>query len=134
MILGIGCDIVQVSRFNKGRTFLIRFIKRCCTLNEINELRAKLESPEDKELVLAVATRFAAKEAVSKALGSGFRYGITLQDIEITHNFLGRPEVTLYNKALTEAFTISQNTTFKMHLTLSNEREYVNAVAVIESI
>lgn len=134
MILGIGCDIVQVSRFDNGRTFLTRFIKRCFTLNEINELRPKLENTEDKELVLAVATRFAAKEAVAKALGSGFRHGITLKDIEITHNSLGKPEVTLYNKALAEAFLISQNTTFKMHLTLSNEREYVNAVAVIENI
>ena len=134
MIQGLGCDIVQVSRFDKGRTFLTRFIKKYFTLKEINELYLKLVASKEKELVLAVATRFAAKEAVSKALGSGFRNGITLQSIEITHNELGRPEVTLYQNALARAYLISNNTAFKIHLTLSNEREYVNAVAVLETI
>ena len=79
-----------------------------------------------------MATRFAAKEAVSKALGSGFQKGITLKDIEIMHNKLGKPEVNLYNNALARAYYVSDNQEFKMHITLSNEREYVNAVAVIE--
>ena len=54
-----------------------------------------------------MATRFAAKEAVSKALGTGFQNGITLKDVEITHNTLGAPIVTLYNKALMRAFQAS---------------------------
>lgn len=134
MIQGLGCDIVQVSRFDKGYAFLTRFIKKYFTLKEINELHPKLADSKENELVLAVATRFAAKEAVSKALGSGFRNGITLQNIEITHNELGRPEVRLYQNALAQAYLVSNNTAFKIHLTLSNEREYVNAVAVLETI
>ncbi|MBE6463130.1 MAG: holo-[acyl-carrier-protein] synthase [Alphaproteobacteria bacterium] len=132
MILGLGCDIVQVSRFAKKQEFLLRFMKKYFTDNEINELENKIKQEDLNLLTLAVATRFAAKEAVSKALGSGFQKGITLKDVEIVHNKLGKPEVNLYNNALARAYYISDNQDFKMHITISNEREYVNAVAVIE--
>jgi holo-[acyl-carrier protein] synthase len=132
MILGLGCDIVQVSRFNKGDDFLNRFIKKHFTLKEIEEVQDKKERLVPKNLVLEVATRFAAKEAVSKALGSGFSLGITLKDIEIVHDELGCPQVTLYRNALSRAYVVTKNQKFNMHLTMSNEREYVNAVAVIE--
>ncbi len=133
MILGLGCDIVQVSRFAKKQEFLLRFMKKYFTDNEINELENKIKQEDLNLLTLAVATRFAAKEAVSKALGSGFQKGITLKDVEIIHNKLGKPEVYLYNNALARAYYISDNQDFKMHITISNEREYANAVAVIES-
>ncbi len=132
MILGLGCDIVQVSRFAKGEDFLFRFIKKYFTDSELAELKQKVKLNDITSLTLAVATRFAAKEAVSKALGSGFQKGITLKDVEIIHNKLGKPEVNLYNNALARAYFVSDNQEFKMHITLSNEREYVNAVAVIE--
>ena len=132
MILGLGCDIVQVSRFAKKQEFLLRFMKKYFTDNEINELENKIKQEDLNLLTLAVATRFAAKEAVSKALGSGFQKGITLKDVEIVHNKLGKPEVNLYNNALARAYYISDNQDFKMHITISNEREYVNGVAVIE--
>lgn len=134
MILGLGCDIVQISRFAKGEDFLLRFIKKSCTLNEIIEIENKRNDKDVESLKMMVATRFAAKEAVSKALGSGFRDGITLKDIEITHDKLGCPQVTLYGKAISRAYLISKNQEFKVYLTLSNEREYANAVAVIESL
>ncbi len=134
MILGLGCDIVQVSRFAKKEDFLLKFIKKHFTSCEQKELEPKIKSGDVKVLTLAVATRFAAKEAVSKALGTGFQNGITLKDVEITHNTLGAPIVTLYNKALMRAFQASDNKEIKLHLTLSNEKEYVNAVAILESI
>lgn len=134
MILGLGCDIVQVSRFSKNEAFLLRFIKKYFTFGEIAELEVRTTGQDLSRLVLAVATRFAAKEAVSKALGSGFREGITLKDVEIVHDSLGCPKVNLYGKALTRAYFISKNQNFNMHLTLSNEREYVSAVAVMESL
>lgn len=133
MIQGLGCDIVQVSRFAKCKKFLDRFAKKYLTAKEREELELKKSLNEETELILALATRFAAKEAVSKALGSGFQNGITLKDIEITHDSLGCPRVTLYNKALARAYYVTKNQNFNLHLSLSNEREYVNAVAVIES-
>ena len=80
MILGLGCDIALVSRFAKDRDFILRFIKKYFTAAETEELQDKIEKSE-KSLILEIATRFAAKEAVAKALGSGFRFGITLKDI-----------------------------------------------------
>ena len=132
MILGLGCDIALVSRFAKDSSFIKRFLKKYFTLAETKELQDKIDNPE-KGLVLEIATRFAAKEAVAKALGSGFRFGITLSDIEVTHDALGCPQVKLYNKALARAYQVSNNQDFIMHITLSNEKEYVNAVAVLES-
>lgn len=133
MILGLGCDIVQISRFAKDEGFLFRFIKKICTLNEIKEIEQKKQNEQLDKLESTVATRFAAKEAVAKALGSGFQNGITLKDIEITHDSLGCPTVTLYNKALSRAYEVAHNQNFKLHITLSNEQEYANAVAVLES-
>ena len=133
MIMGLGCDIVQVSRFSKGEIFLLKFIKKYFTYKEIEELEKKNIYKDKEGLVLAVATRFSAKEAVSKALGSGFRDGITLKDVEIVHDELGCPKVNLYGKALARAYYVSKNQEIKVHLTISNEREYVNAVAVLES-
>ncbi len=130
MIYGLGCDIVQISRFAKDEFFLQRFMSKYFTLNEINEITRKNKKTD--ELKIAVATRFAAKEAAAKALGTGFRNGITLKDIEIIHDSLGKPEITLYNKALTRAYQIAQGGKFNIHLTLSNEKEYANAVVVLE--
>lgn len=132
MILGIGCDIVQVSRFAKSEDFLWRFIKKYCTTNELKEIEQKKQLQDVSVLVLAVATRFSAKEAVAKALGSGFRDGITLKDIEILHDKLGCPHVYLHNKALSRAHQISKNQDIQVHITISNEKEYANAVAIIE--
>lgn len=132
MILGLGCDIAKVSRFAKESSFLQHFVKKYFTVSEIQELQEKIDCPE-KGLVLEIATRFAAKEAVAKALGSGFRFGITLKDIEVLHDELGCPKVRLYNKALARAYFVSNNQEFIMHITLSNEQEYANAVAVLES-
>ena len=99
MILGLGCDIVQVSRFSKNEAFLLRFIKKYFTFGEIAELEVRTTGQDLSRLVLAVATRFAAKEAVSKALGSGFREGITLKDVEIVHDSLRMPQSQLIWKS-----------------------------------
>lgn len=134
MILGIGCDIVKISRFAKGTSFLNHLIKKHFTSAEADEIKAQTAALEEPMLVITMATRFAGKEAVSKALGSGFQDGITLKDIEILHDELGCPHVSLYNQALNRAYFVSKNQQFNMHITLSNEKEFANAVAVMESI
>jgi holo-[acyl-carrier-protein] synthase len=133
MITGLGCDIVDVSRFDKGEFFLNRFIRKYFTSAEYKELLKSKTFSTPKKFLLATATRFAAKEAVSKALGTGFQNGITLKDIEILHNDLGGPFVVLYNKALERANFISNLQSFKIHLSLSNEQRYAYAVAIIEN-
>ena len=132
MILGLGCDIVQISRFAKDRDFLFRFMEKHFTHNEIAELKEKKNINNADILSLSVASRFSAKEAVAKALGTGFRDGITLKDIEIVHDKLGKPLVNLHNKALFKCQEITKNERYTVHITISNEREYANSVAVIE--
>lgn len=134
MILGLGCDIVEISRFDKGEDFLQRFMHKHFTTNEIIEIQQKPCNQYNDNLKIVVASRFAAKEAVSKALGTGFRDGIILKDIEIRHNQQGKPEIILYNQALARCYEIANRQEFKVHITLSNERAYANAVAVIEKL
>ena len=134
MIRGIGCDVVEVARVKEViHRHGEKFAERILTENEW-PLYEKRKALSADHAMAFIASRWAAKEAVSKALGSGFRSGITLKDVEIIHDELGCPKVNLYGKALARAFYVSQNQNFNMHLTLSNEQEYVNAVAVMESI
>ena len=134
MIIGLGCDIAKVERFSKGKAFIERFLRKYFTQKEQKEIQKKDEETDEKYIILNLATRFSAKEAVAKALGSGFRDGITLKDIEILHDELGCPHVTLYKEALTRAYFITHNQQFQIHISLSNEQEFVNTVAVIETI
>jgi len=87
LIKGIGVDIIQTARFEKMTD---RFITRVYTSNE----RAYLH----KKGHISAAGLFAAKEAISKALGTGFS-GIWPSQIEITHDSKGKPGVILHNQA-----------------------------------
>ena len=90
-IFGIGTDIIEIDRFQKkGEPPSERFMARCYTEREIMYLKGKrLES---------IAGYFAAKEAVAKALGTGFS-GFMPNAIEIIRNKAGKPEVVLHDGA-----------------------------------
>jgi holo-[acyl-carrier protein] synthase len=92
LILGIGLDLIETARI-KRLLDKPRFIKKVYTPGE----QAYLE--KRKGNALTAAGIFAAKEAVSKALGTGFG-PISLQEIEITWNHRGKPSVILTGKAL----------------------------------
>ena len=87
MVLGIGVDIIKTARF-EGMTE--RFLARVFTSNERAYLLTKGH--------MSAAGLFAAKEAVAKALGTGFR-GFWPDQIEIIHDDMGRPGVILYKEA-----------------------------------
>ena len=102
MICGIGTDIVNVNRLEKGSDFLSRFVRRC--LSETEQLSMQRRAITDMQSqIMYVAKRFAAKEAVAKALGTGFRDGIYLSDIEIISDELGKPFAELKGNALKRA-------------------------------
>ncbi len=92
MILGIGTDIIEINRIENAITRTTSFFGKIFTTNEI----AYFESKNNR--VETIAGVFAAKEAVSKALGTGFR-SFSPRDIEITPDQLGRPTVCLLNGA-----------------------------------
>ena len=128
MIYGIGTDIVNISRLEKGEDFLNRFIKRCLSANEQQYMQNRALF-DTQARILYVAKRFAAKEAVSKALGTGFRDGIYLADIEIISDEWGKPFVELKANALLRAKNIGIK---KIHLSLSDDAPFVAATAVAE--
>lgn len=121
MIFGIGVDQIDVRRVR----YLIeksgnKFENRCFTVNEI--LYSKRFSDPAKRL----GARFAAKEAVMKSLGKGWRE-INWKDIEITGG--GKPEVVLYGKAKEQAQKMN---IFNIHISLSHEEDKAIAFAISE--
>ncbi|EAU55953.1 holo-ACP synthase [Mariprofundus ferrooxydans] len=93
-IAGIGVDRVVIARINRSvERFGTRFLQRIYTDAEIAQSQAK-GNPSRRFAML-----FAAKEAVSKALGTGFHQGVAPRDIETIHLPSGKPAVTLYGGA-----------------------------------
>lgn len=119
MIKGIGTDVVSVSRIKK---LLEKHSKdRLKTIFTTNEL--KIKRPE------RLAGRFAAKEALSKAFGTGLGKDIWFSDIEIKNNEEGKPDFILNAKIKKLLKKISAK---KIFLTISHEKTYAVAFVVIE--
>lgn len=127
MIFGIGSDLVDIRRFEKSIFFLDQFQKKHLTSNE----RLLLAQRQKSKISVAsyLAKRFAAKEAVIKALGTGFRNGIYLNQIEILSDQYGKPFVCLNQKA--EEYALKHHI-FKIHLSISDEYPYALATAIAE--
>ena len=88
-ILGLGIDIVEISRIKKNMKNKL-FINRAFTKYEIIK-------SDTKNKVSYYSKRFAAKEAFGQALGTGFRDQINLNNIEIKNDKLGKPYINIYN-------------------------------------
>ena len=123
MIHGIGTDIVRVERL---RTALARhgerFALRILAATEVEAWRAH------RDPARFLAKRFAAKEALGKALGIGVAAPATLTNIAVTHDALGKP-VFSYAHVL-EQYMARQG--LVAHLSISDEREYAVAFVVLE--
>lgn len=120
MIVGVGTDIIEISRIKKA-ILGHGFVNRVFTENEIAYYQSKNKRVE------ILAGDFAVKEAVVKALGIGF-VGIGLKDIEVLRDTWGKPYVVLHNKAKT---MIADNCI--VHVSISHCREYATAISIIES-
>ena len=124
MILGIGVDLVKISRIEKILDrWNDRFLNRVYTPSEI-ALCVRRKRP-----AAAFAMRFAAKEALSKALGTGFRRGLAWKDIEVSRDRRGKPLLALRGKAGNIA---SEQKVLRSHVSLSDDGEYAVAMVVLE--
>ena len=125
MIAGIGVDIVQVSRIEEVvKRWGDRFLKRVYSDRELEFLR-KRKSPGPE-----MAARFAAKEAVFKALGTGWRKGVTWLDVETLPEPSGKPQLFIRGKALEYA----QAAGIKgQHVSLSHDGGMAIAQVVLEA-
>jgi holo-[acyl-carrier protein] synthase len=124
VIYGIGIDVIQPYRVARLlEKFGERFVKRVLTPPE-RERYERNASP-----VLFLANRFAAKEAFSKAMGTGFRYPVTLQCISVIPNMAGKPELA-FSSDLATLVTLKGIT--RSHLTISDESNMACACVVLE--
>ncbi|PJI07857.1 MULTISPECIES: holo-ACP synthase [Clostridium] len=122
MIKGVGVDIIEINRVRKAVQRNNNFIKKLFSDKEIEF--AKKEKLRDEYL----AGRFSAKEAVSKALGTGFR-GFEFKNIEIYKDDLGKPIVVLSGKAKNIAEKMGK---YQIQLSISHDRDKAIAYAVME--
>ena len=123
VIFGIGTDVLQAERVEKTWQRFGEHFARRLLLDEELELFAKAKRP-----VRFLAMRFAAKEAIVKALGTGFANGIWVRDVGMMPNKLGQPQV-IYSergRALCRKLGVGEG-----HLTLSDEAGLIVAVAVL---
>lgn len=117
MIVAVGVDLVKVMRIEEALArFGTRFLARCFTAGE----RAHCGADPQR-----LAARFAAKEAVVKALGSGLR-GLSWRDIEVCSDG-GRPAVQLHDRAAARARELG---VARFELSLSHDGDYAIAFAV----
>ncbi len=124
MILGLGIDIIEVSRIRAAyERFGVRLVQRILLPSEI----AYCFSHKDPAPFLAA--RFAAKEAVSKAFGTGIGAQLGWQDMEVGRHASGQPYVTLQGGGL-ELFRKFQAK--QLQISLSHTAQHAAAVAVLE--
>lgn len=132
MILGIGIDLVSVSRVESlFFKFKDKFLQKIFTKNEIDQAK-KIFIVEKR--ILFFAKRFAAKEAFAKAIGLGIGRGINFQDIEIFNDKFGRPLIKILNnkeRFLKKHFVCKK---LSFHLSLTDENLMASAVVLIEKI
>jgi len=125
-IFGIGTDIVNIERIDLSlKKYGSIFKKRNFSKREI------LYCDKKKNPSAFYAKRFAAKEAFSKALGTGIRKGIDLKNIEISNNALGKPSILLKGKIANYLEKKIKSRKYYIHLSLSDDKPWAQATVII---
>jgi len=125
MIRGVGIDIVSISRIEK----LIasrgeRFLRKVFSPGEIEEGKRREKS------AAFFAARFAAREAFVKALGTGFRKGISVKDIEVKKGNGGKPELA-FSRKMEEM--LAARGIAACHVSITHDGDSAQAIVIIES-
>jgi holo-[acyl-carrier protein] synthase len=124
MILGTGVDIVDIERFRRiNERLKDRFIARVFTPGE-QEFCLKRRDPAPH-----FAARFAAKEALFKALGTGWAKGVTWRDVEVQREERDAPVLALRGEALKRSRDLG---TERIHLSLSHSDQWAVATVILE--
>ena len=122
MIVGIGTDVVEIFRFKKTvNDWGNHFLDKVFTENELTYAHSR------KDFIQHLAARFAAKEAVSKAISTGWSKGFRWKDVEIMNELSGKPTVTLSGN-MKELLNNGE-----IFISLSHSETVVVAFVVIES-
>ena len=125
-IFGIGTDIINIKRMEKSiKKNGDNFINKVFSKNEISYCKKK------KNPFPFYAKRFAAKEALSKALGTGIRKGIKFKNIEITNDNFGKPSIELRGTTATFLKKKIKKKKYDIHLSLSDDIPWAQATVII---
>lgn len=128
-IIGIGTDCVYIPRIERlHEQYSVKLIEKILTKEELSSITFN----GNKQLHKYIAKRFAAKEALVKALGSGFRDGLTLRDISVLNDSLGKPFYKLSQKLCTYISQITDNCSYTIHLSISDDYPIATAFTIIQ--
>lgn len=129
-IIGIGNDIIDIRRIERTlERFGERFVRRIYTDIEIAKSERRLNRVE------SYAKRYAAKEACSKALGTGFRKGVFWKDMGVVNLPSGKPTIALTGGALAQLVRITPpGMRTEIHLTITDEPPQAQAIVLITAI
>ena len=130
MIIGIGNDLCDIRRIEKTiARFGDRFLERVFTSEERRKAFSRAHAPR------TFAKRFAAKEAASKALGTGFRAGVYLKDIGVVNAPSGRPTLALTGGAARRLTRlIPEGFKARIDITLTDEYPMAQAIVIISAV
>ncbi|WP_320199345.1 holo-ACP synthase [Agrobacterium sp. rho-13.3] len=130
MIIGMGSDLIDIRRIETSISrFGDRFTHRCFTKIE------QAKSDGRKNRAASYAKRFAAKEACSKALGTGLAQGVFWKDMGVVNLPSGKPTMLLTNGAATRlAKLLPAGHEAVIHLTITDEFPYAQAFVIIEAL
>ena len=130
MILGIGSDLCDIRRIERTiARFGDRFLYRVFTAEERRKALSRANPAR------TFAKRFAAKEATTKALGTGFRAGVHFRDIGVVNAISGRPTVALSGGAARHlALLTPEGYTARIDLTLTDEYPMAEAIVIISAL
>jgi holo-[acyl-carrier protein] synthase len=129
MIIGIGQDICDVKRIESTiNRFGERFKNRIYSVREIKKCESRFNSVD------SYARRFAAKEACSKALGTGFKKGVFYKDIEVINLKSGKPTIELKGGALDQFKKITiNNKDASIEISLTDDKKLALAIVIISN-
>lgn len=130
MIIGHGVDLIDIRRIDRTiDRFGERFIKRIFTKNE------RIRSDKKQKRIESYAKRFAAKEACSKALGTGFRLGVYWKNIEVVNEKSGKPSLKLTGGAYERLKKLTPiGSTYNISLSITDDFPWAQANVIIEVV
>ncbi len=136
MIVGLGSDIVDIRRIEKMLLrFGEKFEKRVFSNGEQARARRRGNAGRNNTMASTYAKRFAAKEAFSKAVGTGFSHGVFMRDIEVVNLPSGQPTLQLTGNAQKAMMRlIPEGHTPSIQITLTDEYPHAQALVIISAI
>ena len=123
-LFGVGTDIIQVNRLKKS-------LKKKLFLSRIFNEEEIIKCKRTKKNSNCYAKRFAAKEAFSKALGTGISKGINFNEIVVLNEKSGKPYIKLINKTKKNVYRKIKKNNYKISLSIADEKDYAVAFVTI---